>query len=200
MKIKTIRIATGNSHKVSEIQTMLGSLIEVKDLTDLPEIGEIIEDAETFAGNADIKALTVSRHCDEVILADDSGLCVKGLKGAPGIRSARYAGDEASMDQNKALLLSNLEGKEGAEREAYFVCALSVAYKGEVMARFEGVIQGRIISEESGKDGFGYDPMFVPEGRSQTFAEISAADKNEISHRARAMRLFKEWLELREDA
>jgi len=200
MKIHTIRIATGNPNKVSEIQTMLGSSMKVKDLTGLSGLGEIQEDALTFTGNADIKALAVSQLCQDFVLADDSGLCVNGLNGAPGVRSARYAGEEASMEQNKKLLLENLKGQKGEAREAYFICALSVAYRGEIVARFEGKSHGRIITEECGEEGFGYDPMFVPEGLDRTFAQISAAEKNKISHRARAMQSFCSWLEEQNNA
>jgi len=188
---KTLLIATGNSHKAEEIQAMLGNEVEVKDLRSLPEIGEIIEDADTFEGNADIKALTVSQLTDELVLADDSGLAVDALNGAPGIRSARYAGDHATMAENKVLLLKDLVGVES--RKARFVCVLSLAKDGEVLARFRGECLGRIISEEVGEGGFGYDPLFIPEGYEQTFAELSAETKNSISHRAVAFQKFQEW-------
>ena len=187
----TLLIATGNSHKTEEIQAMLGDDVLVSDLKSLAEVGEIIEDADTFEGNADIKSLAVSGLTNELVLADDSGLVVDALNGDPGIRSARYAGENASMEENKALLLSSLEGE--VNRRARFVCVLSVAKEGEVIAQFRGECEGRIIEQELGGGGFGYDPLFIPEGYEKTFAELPAETKNTISHRAVAFKKFQEW-------
>ena len=187
----TLLIATGNSHKTEEIQAMLGDDVLVSDLKSLAEVGEIIEDADTFEGNADIKSLAVSGLTKELVLADDSGLVVDALNGDPGIRSARYAGENASMEENKALLLSSLEGE--VNRQARFVCVLSVAKEGEVIAQFRGECEGRIIEQELGGGGFGYDPLFIPEGYEKTFAELPAETKNTISHRAVAFKKFQEW-------
>ena len=190
--IKTLLLATGNAHKTEEIQKILGSSISVHDLSSLPEVGEIIEDADSFEGNANIKSTTVSQLTNEFVLSDDSGLCVNALGGAPGIYSARYAGENAQMEENKELLISNLKGKE--DRQASFVCVLSVAKAGEVIATFRGECPGSIISDERGNGGFGYDPLFIPEGYTKTFSELPEETKNAISHRAKAMEKFQEWL------
>ncbi len=190
--MKSLLIATSNSHKTSEIQSMLGATVEVSDLNSLPTVGEIVEDADSFEGNADIKSTTVSALTDQLVLADDSGLAVAALEGAPGIYSARYAGENASMEENKALLLDQLTGV--TERRASFVCVLSVAQRGEVVARFRGECHGRIIEGEEGEGGFGYDPLFIPDGYEQTFAQLPAETKNAISHRAVAMEQFQQWM------
>lgn len=190
--MKTLLLATGNSHKTEEIQAMLGDTVQVKDLRAFPEIGEIIEDAETFAGNADIKALAVSALTDELVLADDSGLCVKALGGDPGVRSARYAGENATMVENKARLLKNLDGI--SDRAASFMCVLSVAQGGEVIQRFTGECKGSLLRAETGEGGFGYDPLFVPDGYEKSFAEIPGEEKNKLSHRGLALEKFKAWI------
>jgi len=190
--MNSLLVATGNSHKAQEIQSMLGSHIVVRDLSSLPAIGEIIEDADTFEGNADIKALAVSAHTDELVLADDSGLCVEALNGEPGIYSARYAGEHADMPANKALLLSKLA--DHSNRKAFFVCVFSVAQQGKIIARFRGECHGTIIDQERGEGGFGYDPLFIPDGFTETFSELPAEKKNELSHRANAMSHFQSWL------
>jgi len=189
--MNSLLLATGNSHKAQEFQKILSG-ITIRDLSSLPEVGEIIENADTFEGNANIKSLSVSRLTDEFVLSDDSGLCVEALNGDPGIRSARYAGEEAEMEENKALLLSNLLGVD--TRAAKFVCVLSLAKMGEVVATFRGECPGRIISEEKGDGGFGYDPLFIPDGYAETFSELPLEVKNQISHRAVAIQQFKEWL------
>lgn len=190
--MKKIYLATGNSHKAEEIQAMLGDEITVKDLRSLPEVGEIIEDADTFQGNADIKALAVSALTEELVIADDSGLCVEALDGAPGIYSARYAGEGATMTENKARLIKNLDGI--SNRKASFICVISVARGGEILTRFRGECSGVLLREESGEGGFGYDPLFIPDGYEKTFAELPAEVKNQISHRAHALSAFKEWM------
>jgi len=190
--MKNLLLATGNTHKTQEIQKILGSGVSVLDLRSLPNVSEIIEDSDTFEGNANIKSVTVSQLTSEIVLADDSGLCVDALSGAPGIRSARYAGENATMEQNKELLLSELSGKEN--RKAAFVCVLSVAKQGEVIATFRGECVGRIIDDERGAGGFGYDPLFIPEGYDKTFSELPEEVKNQISHRAVAMKQFQGWL------
>jgi len=190
--MKNLLLATGNTHKTQEIQKILGSEVSVLDLRSLPNVGDIIEDSDTFEGNANIKSVTVSQLTSEIVLADDSGLCVDALSGAPGIRSARYAGENATMEQNKKLLLSELSGREN--RKAAFVCVLSVAMQGEVITTFRGECVGRIIDDERGAGGFGYDPLFIPEGYDKTFSELPEEVKNQISHRAVAMKQFQRWL------
>ena len=196
MKLSSLLLATGNAHKTEEIQAMLGAQVLVTDLRELPQIGEIIEDAETFEGNADLKALAVSCYTENLVLADDSGLCVKVLDGEPGVRSARYAGESATMEQNKTLLLKNIKSKNvHGSTPAHFVCALSLAQKGKVIARFRGECHGLLTETASGMGGFGYDPLFIPEGYTETFAEITAEEKNRISHRAHALQQFITWLD-----
>ncbi len=192
--MNSLLVATANAHKTEEIQKILGPEISVQDLRTLPEVGDIVEDALTFEGNANIKSVTVSNLTPDLVLSDDSGLCVEALAGAPGIRSARYAGDDATMEENKALLLQNLKGE--SDRRAAFVCVLSVARKGEVVATFRGECAGKIIDAEQGEGGFGYDPLFIPDGYTETFAELPAEVKNGISHRAVAMQQFQAWLSL----
>lgn len=192
--MNSLLVATANAHKTEEIQKILGPEISVQDLRTLPELGDIVEDAMTFEGNANIKSLTVSELTPDLVLSDDSGLCVEALDGAPGIRSARYAGEDATMEENKALLLQNMKGK--SDRRAAFVCVLSVARKGEVVATFRGECPGKIIDTEQGEGGFGYDPLFIPNDYTETFAELPAKVKNGISHRAVAMQQFQAWLSL----
>lgn len=190
--MKTLLLATGNSHKTEEIQAMLGEAVEVSDLSSFPELGEIIEDAETFQGNADIKALAAAALTDQLVLADDSGLCVPALGGEPGVRSARYAGENATMVENKARLLKNLDGI--TDRSASFMCVLSVVQGGEVIQHFTGECKGRLLHGETGEGGFGYDPLFVPEGYEKSFAELPGEVKNKLSHRGIALEKFKAWI------
>jgi XTP/dITP diphosphohydrolase len=176
----TLVLATHNPAKVREIAEMLPS-VEVSCEDSAAE-----ETAETFAGNALIKARAVAaRHAGAWVLADDSGLVVNALGGAPGVRSARYAGRDGDTPANNALLLKNLEGV--ADRSAAFVCAMAVIAPDGAEHVVEGRCDGRILTAPRGKGGFGYDPLFVPEGGERTFAELSAAEKNSISHRARAL-------------
>lgn len=190
--MKKITLATGNAHKTEEVQSILGDGYKVLDLSQFSPKPEIVEDAETFEGNADLKALAIAGLVDHLVIADDSGLAVDALGGEPGIYSARYAGEEASMEENKEKLLQKLSQKE--ERSARFVCVISVAQEGKVIQRFRGECEGEIIEEESGQGGFGYDPLFKPEGYELTFAELSSEKKNELSHRGKAMKQFMNWL------
>lgn len=161
----------------------------------LPEFPEPEESGGTFAENARIKAVQTSLRCPWLTLADDSGLEVDALGGAPGVRSARYAGQGAGDRANLELLLRNLEGVPMERRGARFRCVLAVARQGELLAEFEGKVEGRIALEPRGDGGFGYDPLFVPQGWELTFAQMDAAAKHALSHRGEAMRKFREWLE-----
>ncbi len=181
-------IATHNAHKTAEFRTLIGAEFAIEDLTRYPQVPEPIEDGESFAENAAIKAIAASRRIGGWVLADDSGLEVDALKGAPGIYSARYAGDKASAEENVAKLLRELAKVESpADRRARFRCVLALARDGRVIATSDGAIEGTIVRTPAGGGGFGYDPIFVPDGFAKTFAEIPAASKNEISHRARAV-------------
>lgn len=184
-------IATSNAHKVEEYKALMGDdSIELQSLLDYPGFPEVEENGATFTENASIKAVAASKYCDAPAFADDSGLEVFALNGEPGIYSARYAPTDK---ERIAKLLKNLEGKE--DRSARFVCVIAIAFNGEVIETFEGEIRGTIGFEPKGDNGFGYDPVFIPEGETRTFAELSSAEKNSISHRANAFRKAAEFVE-----
>ena len=192
-------IATGNAHKTAEIRRILGdSATSVVDLSGYPEIGGIEETGVTFEENAAIKALTVGRVLGDQawILSDDSGLEVDALGGKPGVYSARYAGEGASDGQNREKLLEQMAGINfaGQSRSARFRCVMVLARGGQKLAVFEGSVEGSIAETEQGEQGFGYDSLFIPEGYSKTFGELSAEVKNSMSHRGRALEQFKIWL------
>jgi XTP/dITP diphosphohydrolase len=188
--VQQLIVATRNAHKVREIQTILGPEFEVCDLSAYPEIFEIRETGKSFAENAKLKAIAVSKKLPDLIIADDSGLEVDALSGAPGIYSARYAGARATDKQNIEKLLEELArtGAGDDERRAQFRCVLALARGGRILGTFEGTVEGIIVDRTRGAHGFGYDPIFVPEGFNQTFAELPAEVKNRISHRAHAVR------------
>ena len=184
-------IATSNAHKVEEYKALMGDdSIELQSLLDYPGFPDVEENGTTFTENASIKAVAASKYCDAPAFADDSGLEVFALNGEPGIYSARYAPTDK---ERIAKLLKNLEGKE--DRRARFVCVIALAFNGEVIETFEGEIRGTIGFEPKGDNGFGYDPVFIPEGETRTFAELSSAEKNSISHRANAFRKAAEFVE-----
>ncbi len=187
--MKKIVLASNNAHKVEEIQQIVNSF---KILT-LEEVGfteEVEETANTFEGNAQLKAATIFNVLKLPTLADDSGLEVKVLGGAPGVFSKRYAGTERSED-NIEKLLQELKGKEN--RKAQFRTVLCYI-EGQEEHYFEGIVRGTIIAEKRGTEGFGYDPIFVPEGYEKTFAELGAEIKNQISHRAIAVQKFSQFM------
>ena len=186
-------LATRNSHKTREFAEILGDEFEVRDLADAAELPAVEETGLTFEENATLKAVETSKHFQGLVVGDDSGLAVDALQGAPGIHSARYAGARATDAENVAKILSELAGC-GPMAElpaARFHCALVLAQGGKILEIFEGVIEGRIVSEPRGSAGFGYDPVFEPRGFSRTLAELSSAEKNRISHRARAIRALR---------
>lgn len=180
-------IATKNAHKTNEIRAILGDAWDVSDLNAHPEIAAPEETGETFAANAAIKALAASRLFRGLVLADDSGVEVDALAGAPGIRSARYAGEQATDADNRAKLLHALAETRGKDRSARFRCVLVLAEAGEVRGTFDGTVEGVIIHRERGDGGFGYDALFVPVGHCETFAQLPGSVKNQLSHRARAL-------------
>jgi XTP/dITP diphosphohydrolase len=185
-------VATHNAHKTREIAKILGSGLALQDLTAYPEIPEIAESGTSFEENAKIKAIAVSKKLPDLVIADDSGLEVEALGGAPGIHSARYAGANASDKEKIAKLLRQLAKVNAkSDRRARFCCILAVARHGQVLATFEGVVEGKIAERSRGLHGFGYDPIFVPDGFEETFAELPEELKNNISHRARAIRKFQ---------
>src|SRR5437762_8711902 len=183
-------VATRNRNKAREIQQILGPKFELRDLTAYPEISEIVESGKSFEENAKLKAIAVSKELSGLVIADDSGLEVAALDGAPGIYSARYAGAKATDKENIDRLLGQL-GRIGAQRDqrrARFRCVLALARNGQMLGTFEGITDGTIVDQPRGLHGFGYDPIFVPKGFGHTFAELLAEVKNKISHRAKAIR------------
>ena len=191
--IPVLLLATRNPHKVEEIAAILAGLVEVRDLSFLPEAPPVEETGTTFAENARLKALEISALTDVLVLADDSGLVVDALGGAPGVHSARYAGPEAQDAENNRKLVEELAAVPASARGARFRCAMVVAQKGKVVAEFEGSLEGSILPAARGQEGFGYDPLFVPAGETLTLAELGAAKKNTLSHRARALEEFRAW-------
>jgi len=187
-------LATRNAHKTREVREILGEGWEVEDLTARPDLPDVEETGVTFEENARRKAVAGSAHYDGWVLADDSGLEVDALDGAPGVRSARFAGDDADMAANRALLLEKLREMRGKERCGRFHCVLALAKEGEVVSVFHGAVEGLITTAERGAGGFGYDPLFVPEGSCRTFAEFTPQEKHSCSHRGRALARAAEFL------
>ena len=191
-----IVFATNNSHKLEEIRQILGKSIEVLSLADINCHEDIPETAPTIEGNAMMKARYVYDKYGTPCFADDTGLEVEALDGAPGVYSARYAGGEGhDSEANMRKLLHELEGKENRRAQFRTVIALIEQKDGKPVAHtFEGKIEGHISDEKRGTSGFGYDPIFVPEGYEQSFAELGNDIKNKISHRARAVARLAEYL------
>ena len=186
-----IVIATSNAHKVQEYKALINDdRVELESLLDYPGFPGVEENGKTFEENASIKAVAASKYCGVPAFADDSGLEVAALNNAPGIYSSRYAPTDP---ERIAKLLKNLEGV--TDRRARFVCVIAIAFNGEVIATFEGEIRGTIGFAPKGENGFGYDPVFIPEGETRTFAELSSEEKNRISHRANAFRKASEFVE-----
>ena len=186
-----IIFATNNAHKLSEVQAVLGEGFELVTPRMCGVEEDIPETAETLEGNASQKAHYLYKKTGLDCFADDTGLEVEALDGAPGVHSARYATDGHDFAANNRLLLKNLEGKEN--RRARFRTVISLIEGGEEHL-FEGIVEGRIIDHESGEEGFGYDPLFVPDGFDRTFAEMTAEEKNAVSHRGRAVRKLVAYL------
>ena len=191
---QTLLLATNNSHKVKEIRTILAAvpfvLLSLSDFSDVPEL---VENGETLEENALIKAREVFKYLKMPVVSDDTGLEVSSLGGQPGVYSARYAGAQATYAENRQKLLQEMRGMELGGRKARFRCA--VVYLDSITEKmFEGSCEGRIVEEEHGSGGFGYDPIFVPDGYSQTFGEIPSEVKNRISHRAKAFSSVREFL------
>jgi len=186
-EVNKLLVATKNAHKTEEIRAMLGGRWEVSDLTVIPDYATPLETGLTFQDNAAIKALEASRCFEGLVLADDSGLEVDALGGAPGVYSARFAGPRATDADNRKKLLEEMQWFGAKTSLARFQCVLVVAKGGKVLAAFDGSVEGKVINQERGADGFGYDSMFIPNGYQQTFAELSAEVKNQLSHRSKAM-------------
>jgi len=181
---KKLVVATNNAHKLEEIAAILGDEMELLSLKDIHCDADIPETADTLEGNARQKAMYIYENYGMDCFADDTGLEVEALNGAPGVYSARYAGDGHDSEANMQKLLHELEDKEN--RKAQFRTAICLLLEGKEYL-FEGIVKGEIIKEKRGGAGFGYDPIFVPEGHELTFAELGNDIKNTISHRARAV-------------
>lgn len=181
-------LATRNRHKTREFAEILGDAFDINDLADAPELPAVEETGLTFEANAILKAVETSKHVPGLVVADDSGLEVDALQGAPGIYSARYAGEEATDAENVAKLLAELSRYPPGPHAARFRCALALAREGMLLETFHGAVEGTIVDAPRGEKGFGYDPVFQPLGFGRTFGELSAAEKNRISHRAGAIR------------
>lgn len=191
MSKKTLVMATNNDHKLKELREIAGDSWEILSLADIGCHDDIPETAETLRGNAEIKARYVKEHYGYDCFADDTGLLVDALDGAPGVYSARYAGPGHDSQVNMRLLLDNMKDK--ANRAAHFSTVIALV-EGEEIRFFEGRVDGKITTEVKGEGGFGYDPIFQPDGSNLTFAEMDASAKNEISHRGRAVARLMEYL------
>lgn len=179
-------IASNNAHKIREIRDILGRKFErILSLSEAGVEHETVEDGATFAENAEKKATEIAQIAGMWALADDSGLCVDALGGAPGIYSARFAGEHGNAEKNNALLLQKMRGV--VDRHAHFVCAVALVAPDGRAFFAEGRLEGRILDAPRGGRGFGYDPLFLPDGAERTLAELTQEEKNAISHRRRAL-------------
>ncbi len=185
-------IATHNVHKIREVRDMLRSykalkLWDILSLLNFPEYKAPPEDGISFKENAEIKAIHAAQSLNKWVLADDSGLVVPALKGEPGIFSARYSGEDATDAENRKKLLIQMQGLQEIERTAYFECWLSLASPEGLKKSVSGTCEGHILDEERGRNGFGYDPLFVKYDYDKTFSELDELTKNKISHRRKAI-------------
>lgn len=200
MKLDLV-IATRNKKKIEEIKRILAGMpVVLFTLDDFPGCPEVEEDADTFEGNAKKKAVAVAQYSQKPAIADDSGLEVYALQGEPGVLSARYAGEGTDDRKNLEKLLFELKGVEEDKRAARFVCSIALAFPDGRVKTFQGTVEGRIGMQPKGVSGFGYDPVFYPEGHDRTFAEMSAGEKDALSHRGRALKKLREYIaEITED-
>ncbi len=191
--MKEIVFATNNAHKLDEIRAIVGDKYKILSLKDIGCDADIPETALTLEGNAEIKARYVKDHFGYDCFADDTGLEVDALDGAPGVYSARYAGEEHDSLKNMNLLLKNMESK--TNRKARFRTVIAFI-KDEELILLDGIVEGKITATPRGNSGFGYDPVFMPDGYEVTFAEMDSAEKNKISHRGRATEKLIKYLSL----
>jgi XTP/dITP diphosphohydrolase len=190
--MKKIIFATGNPNKIKEVKELLNNKFEIIGLQDIGCQEDIPETQPTIEGNALQKARYVVDNYDVNCFAEDTGLEIESLNMAPGVYSARYAGEQRSSEDNMNLVLEKLKNQDN--RKARFKTVVALIIDGEEFT-FEGIVNGKIAFEKTGKDGFGYDPIFLPEDQKISFAEMGSAEKNEISHRGRAVRKLIAWLE-----
>lgn len=190
-----IVLATRNKKKAEEISRLLySSNISIYTLNDFPQCPEVEEDQNTFEGNAVKKAKEIAACTGLAAMADDSGIVVDALGGRPGVMSARYAGDGATDRDNVVKLLQEMEGVADTGRGARFVCCIAFGTPGGEVTTFMGTVEGTLGRTPLGQNGFGYDPLFFPEGHDRTFAQMSAAEKDALSHRSRALTLFTQFI------
>ena len=190
--MKKLVFASNNAHKLAEIRSILAGRVEVVSLSDIDCHDDIPETADTLEGNALIKARHIWEHYGLYCFADDTGLEVEALDGAPGVYSARFAGEKATFEDNISLLLERLQGVPAPRRAAFrTVIALIDEYGTHL---FEGSVAGEITEERLGEQGFGYDPVFLPEGQTKTFAQLTESEKNSMSHRGRAIQKLASYL------
>lgn len=189
--METIVFATANKHKVREVKQLLGSQYEILSLKDIGCEEDIPETQDTIAGNAQQKARYLKAHYGRDCFAEDTGLEIDALDGAPGVYTARYAGPQRDPQDNMQLVLEQLADTN--ERSARFRTVIALILDGKEYL-FEGVAEGNIAEQQSGTEGFGYDPVFIPEGYDQTFAELDSAEKNAISHRGKAVEKLAQFL------
>ncbi len=188
--MKTIVAATGNRHKIIEMRQILKNMgYDVIGANEVGEMPDVVEDAGTFEGNAKKKALETAQALNCTVMADDSGLEVLALNGEPGVYSARYAGENGNDGRNLKKLMDKMEGV--TDRRARFVCVIAVASPEGIIAVSRGEVNGRIALEPAGEGGFGYDPGFIPDGYDKTFGELPQEVKNNLSHRAEALKALK---------
>jgi XTP/dITP diphosphohydrolase len=189
-------LATNNLDKISEIENKLTGLkFEILTLKDIGKNVDVIEDSDTLEGNALKKAKEFYEATGIPTIADDTGLFVDFLNGEPGVYSSRYAGDDATYDDNCNLLLKNLTGIPIEKRNAHFKTVICFYFNSDKQYFFEGIVKGSILSEKRGAGGFGYDPVFIPEDFDKTYAEMSLEEKNNLSHRAKSLEQFRNFLE-----
>ncbi len=190
-----IVLATGNQHKLREFQQILATdTLEIVPQSTFPGYPEVVEDGESFEENALKKAREIAAHSGCIAMADDSGLEVDAIEGAPGIYSARYAGEPSSDNRNIALLLENMRHVDTAQRGAQFTCVIAIVTPEGRELIAQGLCRGLITTQPIGSDGFGYDPVFWHEPSNRTFAQLSSVEKNSISHRGCAVRNLRELL------
>ena len=195
-----IVFATGNEGKMKEVREILADLgLPVLSMKEAGIHVDVDENGTTFMENARIKAAAVHAACGEIVLADDSGLVVDAMDGAPGVYSARWMGEDTSYEIKNQAIIDRLEGLQGQERSARFVCSIAAVFPDGTKAETEGAVEGEIAFHPAGEGGFGYDPIFFLPERGVTTAELTAEEKNAISHRGRALRkmepIIRAWLE-----
>ena len=190
----TLLLATRNPKKARELRRLLGGRYRVLTLDRFPDVPAVVEDGRTFRANAVKKAVQTSRHTILPVLADDSGLEVRALKGEPGVHSARFAGSAQRDLANNAKLLRQMEKIPPSRRQARFVCWIALALGGRLIRTFQGECAGAMAFSPSGKTGFGYDPIFIPRGMKKSFAQLGGRTKDRMSHRARAIAQLRDFL------